>query len=109
MRLPTEAEWEYAARGGSQSARYGQIDAIAWYDGNSGNRTHAVKGKAPNGYGLYDMLGNVSEWTSGWLGQIRSLRGGSWNDSPSFVRLSGLYGDVPTNRFDSYGFRCVGD
>ena len=65
-RLPTEAEWEYAARGGSTEARYGPIDDVAWYDGNSGGQTHDVAQKRPNASGLYDMLGNVWEWVKDW-------------------------------------------
>jgi len=66
MRLSTEAEWEYAARGGTIGARYGSLDDIAWYSANSGGKTHDVVRKTPNVYGLYDMLGNVWEWTSDW-------------------------------------------
>ncbi len=68
MRLPTEAEWEYAARGGSAGARYGNVDTVAWYRGNSGNLMHEVGQKQANGYGLYDMLGNVEEWVADWGG-----------------------------------------
>ena len=64
MRLPTEAEWEYAARAGSPAARYGNLDEIAWYTGNSGSKTHEVGQKKPNDFGLYDMLGNVWQWTA---------------------------------------------
>jgi formylglycine-generating enzyme required for sulfatase activity len=63
-RLPTEAEWEYAARGGGSESRYGNVDEIAWYFGNSGNQIHEVGQKRANGFGLYDMLGNVLEWVS---------------------------------------------
>jgi formylglycine-generating enzyme required for sulfatase activity len=64
MRLPREIEWEYAARGGTATARYGPLDLIAWYRKNSGATTHRVAEKKPNAYGLYDMLGNVDEWVS---------------------------------------------
>ncbi len=95
-RLPTEAEWEYAARAGTVAARYGDLDAIAWYDGNSGNTTHPGGQKPPNAWNLYDMLGNVWQWTADWYGEKyysqqestdpqgppvgggRVLRGGSW-------------------------------
>jgi len=65
-RLPSEAEWEYAARGGMGAELYGPLDAIAWYDANSGRRVHEVATKHPNAYGLYDMIGNVFEWASDW-------------------------------------------
>ena len=67
-RLPTEAEWEYAARSGTAGARYGQLDAIAWYNLNAGGQNQPVKGKQPNAWGLHDMLGNVWEWCSDWYG-----------------------------------------
>jgi formylglycine-generating enzyme required for sulfatase activity len=126
-RLPTEAEWEYAARGGSTEARYGPIDEIAWYNQNSGRRTNPVGGKRPNRFGLYDMLGNVWEWVMDWYdeeyfqsnpsqdpagpprGDCRVLRGGSWDGEPRFVRASSRYGVLPGDRGFGVGFRCARD
>ena len=124
-RLPTEAEWEYAARGGSTEARYGPIEEIAWYDKNSGVRTHDVAQKRANGFGLFDVLGNVLEWVSDWFdqnyyqnspsqdpsgpssGEYRVLRGGSWSDGRRLVRVSDRGGYRPDHRFVGSGFRCV--
>ena len=100
-RLPTEAEWELAARAGEEAERYGPVDEIAYYVGTSRGRTRPVGGKAPNAYGLYDMYGNVAEWVfdrydreyvffgrpdeavedpmGGEFNDTRSLRGGAWN------------------------------
>jgi len=127
MRLPTEAEWEYAARGGNASARYGSLDAVAWYSGNSGSKTHEVGQKEKNAYGLYDMLGNVWEWTADWYdakyyassppndppgpssGQYRALRGGSWLYSAGYARASYRARYEPEFRYVNLGLRCAGD
>lgn len=124
-RLPTEAEWEYAARAGSAAARYGALDEIAWYDKeqNFSGQTHDVKGKLPNAWGLYDMLGNVYEWTATWYGpleggrdprgpakgNIRALRGGSWLANPEWVRASLRSGFDVLFHFPFSGFRCAWD
>jgi formylglycine-generating enzyme required for sulfatase activity len=125
MRLPTEAEWEYAARAGSTAARYGDLDDIAWYDKNSQQKTHDVKGKRPNAWGLYDTLGNVWEWVADWFdetayirgetrdprgpidGKDRVVRGGSWDYNSRVVRASYRSWDVPAERYGNLGFRCV--
>ena len=103
FRFPTEAEWEYAARGGSKSRGYkysgsNAIDEVAWYRDNSGSETHPVKGKSPNELGLYDMSGNVYEWCQDWYasygsssgseGSVRVIRGGSWDLDAGFCRVS---------------------
>jgi formylglycine-generating enzyme required for sulfatase activity len=124
-RLPTEAEWEYAARGGVKEARYGDLDAIAWYGGNSGDGTHAVGAKKSNSFGLYDMLGNVREWTADRYGSYqdaatvdpagpqsgdhRVLRGGAWFLGAGGSRASYRGELLARNRYDDVGFRCVGD
>ena len=125
MRLPTEAEWEYAARAGGTSARYGDLDAIAWYFDNSGRQTHEVARKEPNAWGLYDMLGNVWEWVADWhadyaagsqsdphgpaSGTYRVLRGGSWDNNPRFARASFRGWSGPGNRFNRFGVRCAAE
>jgi len=110
LRLPTEEEWEYAARGGTTGSRYGELNEVAWHDGNSGKRTHEVKGKTANRYGLYDMLGNVWEWTaSDHDAETKTLRGGSWYYIPLFTRASNRYRFVPVIRNINVGFRCLGD
>jgi len=97
-RLPTEAEWEYAARAGTTSSRYRDLDEVAWYARNSGQQTHAVKGKKANPWGLYDMLGNVWEWTAdAYDSNAKTLRGGSWSDYPRNLRVSDRVRDaLPT-------------
>jgi formylglycine-generating enzyme required for sulfatase activity len=109
-RLPTEAEWEYAARAGTSGETYGNVDDIAWYDKNSGNTTHPVGQKKPNAYGLFDMLGNVWQWTADSYGSTAKwLRGGSWDYLPVDVRVSLRYWNGPEVRYINVGFRCVGD
>jgi formylglycine-generating enzyme required for sulfatase activity len=110
-RLPTEAEWEYAARGGLAGSDTGDLDRIAWYKKNSGGTTHATASKEPNGWGLFDMQGNVWEWCSDSYEEganARVLRGGSMNVTADFVRLSVRGRNVPGARRDDYGFRCAG-
>jgi formylglycine-generating enzyme required for sulfatase activity len=133
MRLPTEAEWEYAARAGTMGSRYGDIDQVAWYAANSGSKTHEIAQKQPNAWGLYDMLGNVWEWTADWYsdrssgdsetdphgpagGQSKTLRGGSWGNLPRYVRASSRDRLPPEARSvvrlewpRNFGLRCVGN
>lgn len=106
MRLPTEAQWEYAARAGTTGSRYGNLDEIAWYGGNSENQTHPVGKKAPNAWKLFDMLGNVWQWTADGSGNRRVLRGGCWLYSAKDVRVSSrIAGETGTY---VTGVRCVG-
>ncbi|MGN0033120.1 MAG: SUMF1/EgtB/PvdO family nonheme iron enzyme [Candidatus Limimorpha sp.] len=128
FRLPTEAEWEYAARGGKNSCHYkysgsNNIDDVAWYSSNSGETTHPVGTKAANELGIYDMSGNVEEWCSDWYGSYSSgaqtnpqgpssgscrvLRGGSWRSSARNCRVSARNGGDPGGRSDSYGLRLA--
>jgi formylglycine-generating enzyme required for sulfatase activity len=109
--LPTQTEWEYAARAGTTGIRYGELDRIAWWRGNSGNSTHDVMQKEPNAWGLYDMLGNVWQWTANEEsnGQFRWLRGGSFINEEKDIRVSKSYLFAPDYRFYNFGFRCAGD
>jgi formylglycine-generating enzyme required for sulfatase activity len=121
MRLPAEAEWEYAARAGDRSARYGWIDSLAWYNTDP----HEVGQKSANRFGLFDMLGNVWEWVSDWYGayisdatsdprgpasgQLRVMRGGGSTSAPSEVRPSTRLPFAPDDGAYNVGFRCAGD
>ncbi|MGC4941925.1 formylglycine-generating enzyme family protein [Kribbella sp. DT2] len=111
-RLPSEAEWEYACRAGSTGPQYGHLDEIAWYRGTSDGRPHEVGGKAPNAWGLHDMLGNVWEWCWDFYdpevyGEYRVLRGGGWFDQAWSCRASVRRRSHPTFRIDDVGFRVA--
>jgi formylglycine-generating enzyme required for sulfatase activity len=137
MRLPTEAEWEYAYRAGTTTAFHGWpaqtagtnddtlVGNIAWFSSNSNSQTRPVGGKAPNGFGLHDMSGNVFEWVNDWYsdsyyasspstnppgpatGSHRVLRGGSWNLVTIFLRSSLRSNLTPGNTFNTIGFRVA--
>ena len=127
-RLPTEAEWEYAARAGTQTAySFGPeasgLGAYGWYAGNSDSGPHPVGRKRPNGWGLYDMHGNVWEWVADWYGDYSSglvtdphgsatgagrvYRGGGWNSAARYCRAANRLHDAPGDRINSLGFRLV--
>ena len=131
VRLPTEAEWEYACRAGSKTRfsfgdREGDLKDHAWYVKNSDGKTHAVGQKEPNAWGLYDMHGNVWEWCADWYGEVtyvpgasavdpkgpesgeyRVLRGGSWCNYPAFCRSAYRNRGLPGHRDSNHGFRVV--
>ncbi len=125
FRLPTEAEWEFACRGGNNSRGYkysgsNNLGSVAWYDGNSGLKTHPVAKKSPNELGIYDMSGNVDEWCSDWYGDYSSgaqanpavplsgservFRGGSWFTSCSSSNRGCI---DPGDYFDFLGLRLA--
>ena len=114
-RLPTEEEWEYACRAGSTSEYYfgddaSQLGEYAWYGGNFGQTTHPVGQKKPNGWGLYDMAGNVYEWTDSWYDSSRSdrvIRGGSCLNPAELCRSARRNISTPDRRNDYVGFRLV--
>ena len=126
-RLPTEAEWEYAARGGNKSKGYkysgsDTTDEVAWYTSNSGSKTQEVGKKALNELGLYDMSGNVWEWCSDFYanyssleqtnpynnsGSFRVLRGGSWGNVATYVRVAGRSFNTPASTGSNLGFRIA--
>jgi len=127
-RLPTEAEWEYAARGGCKSGGYeyagsDEIDLVAWYDDNSNGNLHSVGQKKSNELSLYDMSGNVLEWCSDWYGgyssnsqtnpkgandgTYRVLRGGGWCWMARYCPTSERNFNAPDDRFNAFGFRLV--
>ena len=134
-RLPTEAEWEFAARAGTTTPLYNgsvqnctgidtNADAIAWYDQNASSKSHPVKGKKANAWGLYDMSGNVMEWTHDFYqedlgtssvsdpsgpttGTSKATRGGSWNQQAKLLRSASRFKALSTGRVAFLGFRCA--
>lgn len=131
-RLPTEAEWEYAARAGTRTRfSYGDdpdyklLGDYAWYGGNSGLRTHPIGQKLPNPWGIYDLHGNVFEWGLDWFGPLpggsvtdpvgpgpeeatdRIIRGGYWDSTPAFCRSAMRVHFIPSVRISYLGFRVV--
>jgi formylglycine-generating enzyme required for sulfatase activity len=126
MRLPTEAEYEYAARGGTTSALYAPLKQIAWFNAGGdpkGGTTHPVATKQPNAFGLYDMIGNVWEWVSDWYGpydgaaatdpkgpangKFHIVRGGSWDETSDTMRVEFRNKVIPRISDDYNGFRCL--
>jgi formylglycine-generating enzyme required for sulfatase activity len=130
-RLPTEAEWEYAARSGGKKEKWAgtsnesELADYAWYKTNSGTGTHPVGQKKPNGLGFYDMSGDIWQWMADWYSDtyyrksprnnppgessstFRAIRGGSWFNVPWSMRTSARFGLDPTERYIFYGFRVA--
>ncbi len=129
-RLPTEAEWEYAARGGKYNSPYkysgsDNVGDVAWYDSNSGGKTQEVGKKSPNELGIYDMSGNVWEWCSDWysntyydnspttnpynntVGSYKVVRGGGWINDAAHVRVADREDDKPASTYSCLGFRVA--
>lgn len=112
FRLPTEAEWQHACKAGTSGYRYGELDDIAWYAENSGGRVQPVGGKAPNPWGLHDMLGNVWEWC--WdlydeevYGSYRIFRGGGWAEPARGCGATVRRRSHPSFAIDDLGFRVA--
>jgi formylglycine-generating enzyme required for sulfatase activity len=120
FRLPTEKEWEYACRAGSTGdyckladgteITKGTLGDVAWYENNSGSKTHTVGQKKPNAFGLYDMHGNVWEWCEDLFqaGDSRRVyRGGGWGSSSRYCAAGNRFISYPDNRYDILGFRLA--
>jgi len=121
--LPTEAQWEFACRAGTDGKYAGDLEAMAWYEANSGEQSHPVAQKQPNAWGFYDMHGNVFEWCADWYrgypggevsdptgpaaGQFRVLRGGSWFQPAGWSRSSFRFWHTGEYRVNHVGFRLA--